>query len=285
MKRYLMFVLTFLGASPAFADPAPRTLGREKVKQTTSYIDALHKKGLRRYDNITVKDVDAKCSHYCIRIEDNSGPVTVKGGTWRHNGTPDKISGVFANVNGRMIVDGVTATGNYDPKVTPKARFPNEDGIMAAQRTFLTVNGGTFRDFWDAGIDTKATTVMTGTVTVENSRVSLKVWGPLVGDTLVSRNPRDGNVSCLQSPVVTCNIYLKKLVVWDTNPNGLLIGFQGSDGVVAIGACELHVPSTYRVRWDKVGNKNTKIFLGPSCVKGGKVVVASPAPTSPQLRR
>lgn len=274
LAQLILLSMPCFMVTSSLAQSAPRTIGPDTIVQTTSVIDALHGKGLRRYDNLTVKDMNATCSHYCIRIEDNSAPVTIKGGTWRHNGTPEKISGVFANVNGRMIVDGVTAIGNYDSAVKPTAKFPNEDGIMAAQRTSLTVNGGTFRDFWDAGIDTKATTVMTGTVTVDNSRVSLKVWGPLVGETLVSRNPRDGNVACLESPVVTCGIYLRKLIVWDTNPNGLLVGFQGSNGVVTIPECELHVPATYRVSWLKAGSKNTKLNLGPTCAEDGKVVVA-----------
>lgn len=115
---------------------------------------------------------------------------------------------------------------------------------------------------------------MTGTVTVEDSRVSLKVWGALVGDTLVSRNARDGDVAALQSPVVTGNIHLRTLIVWNEDPNGLLVGFQGDGGIVRIDDCELHVPPTYRVSWIKPGAKNTKLILGPSCVQRGKVVVA-----------
>lgn len=250
-----------------------------------NYIRAPHSKGSRTLDHVLIRDVSKTCSGDCLNIEDSSGPVTVKGGIWRQAGSPEKIGAIFSNINGTLIVDGVTAIGSYDPKLQPKTKFPNKDGIMSAQRTFLIVNGGRFKSFWDAGIDTKANTTMTGTVTVENSRVSLKVWGPLVGDTLISRNPRDGHIACLKSPVVTCGIHLRKLVAYDSNPKGLLIGFQGSNGVVRIDECELHVPATYRVSWIKRGSKNTKLILGPTCAKGDKIIVTQPVPTAPPSAR
>ncbi|MDD1450799.1 hypothetical protein NHF48_007260 [Sphingomonas sp. H160509] len=236
---------------------------------------------MHKYDDFTAKDVNRTYTNIGVRIQDESERVTIDGGTWRDAGSPDSIGAAFSLVAGSMTIRNVTAIGNYLTSVKPKAAFPNRDGIMAAQRTFLTINGGTFKRFWDAGIDTKATTTMTGTVTVEDSRVSLKVWGPLVGDTLVSRNARDGDVAALQSPVVTGNIHLRKLVVWNEDPNGLLVGFQGDGGIVRIDECELHVPPSYRVSWIKPGSKNTKLILGPTCVQGGKVVVAPIKATAP----
>lgn len=277
MNRFLTLLgCIALMAGPSFAQTSPKTIGPDPDtgKVYGVWKRAPHSKGSHTLDKLTIKYVSKTCRDDCLEIEDSSAPVTVKGGTWRHVGSPEKISAAFTNQNGTLILDGVTAVGGYDPAIKTTVKFPNTDLVMSAQRTYLTVNGGTFSKAWDAGIDTKATTTLTGTVTIEDSRVSLKVWGPLVGDTLVSRNPRDGNVACLKSPVVTCNIYLRKLVVWDKNPNGLLVGFQGDDGVVVIPECEIHAPPTYRVSWVKPGSKNTKLVLGPTCAKDGKVVLA-----------
>lgn len=281
MRAFLMLTAIIL-AIPAIAQSAPRTVGpsADDGKVYGVWKRAPHSKGSHTLDNVLIKDVSKTCRDNCLEIEDGSGPVTVQGGTWRHVGPPDKISAAFTNQNGSLILDGVTAIGSYDPAVSAKVKFPNTDLVMSAQRTFLTINGGTFSKAWDAPIDTKATTTLTGTVTVEDSRVGLKVWGPLIGDTLVSRNPRDGHIACLQSPVVTCGIHLRKLIAFDTNPNGLLVGFQGSNGVVQIDDCELHVPATYRVSWIKAGSQNTKLILGPTCAKDGKVVVAPMRPAA-----
>lgn len=277
MLKYSILLAALLTCT-ASAQSAPRTVGPDPDtgKVYGVWKRAPHSKGSHTLDNLIIKDVSKTCRDDCLEIEDNSGPVTVQGGTWRHVGSPEKISAAFTNQNGSLILNAVTAIGSYDPAVSANVKFPNTDLVMSAQRTFLVINGGTFKKAWDAPIDTKATTRLTGTVTVEDSRVGLKVWGPLVGDTLVSRNQRDGNIACLKSPVVTCNIFLRKLIVWDTNPNGLLVGFQGDGGVVTIPECELHVPATYRLRWDLAGNKNTKLVLGPTCARDGKVVVYVP---------
>lgn len=240
---------------------------------------APHSKGSHTLDNVLIKDPGRICRDDCLEIEDGSGPVTVQGGTWRHVGSPEKISAVFTNQNGNLILDGVTVVGSYDPMVTPKTRFPNTDGVMAAQRTYLTVNGGSFSNFWDAAIDTKATTTLTGTVTLANSGVSLKVWGRTTANNIVSRNPRRGHISCLRSPVVACDLHIKKLVAYDSNPNGLLVGFQGSNTTVRIDVCELHVQPTMRVQWIKPGATGTKLILGPTCASNGKVVVYRSAAT------
>lgn len=234
---------------------------------------APHSKGSHTLDNVLINHVSRTCRDDCLEIEDGSGPVTVLGGTWRHVGSPEKISAPFTNQNGNLILEGVTVVGSYDPMVKSKTRFPNTDGVMAAQRTFLTVNGGSFSNFWDAAIDTKATTKLTGTVTLENSGVSLKVWGRTTAENIVSRNPRRGHISCLRSPAVGCDLHIKKLVAYDTNPNGLLVGFQGSNTTVQIDACELHVRATMRVQWAKPGVTGTKLILGPTCANNGKVVV------------
>lgn len=240
---------------------------------------APHSRGSHTLDNMLIKDVSRTCRDDCLEIEDGSGPVTVQGGTWRHVGPPEKISAAFTNQNGNLILDGVTVVGSYDPMVRPKTRFPNTDGVMAAQRTFLTVNGGSFSNFWDAPIDTKATTTLTGTVTLANSGASLKVWGRTTAEKIISRNPRRGHISCLRSPAVACDLHIKKLVAYDSNPNGLLVGFQGSNTTVRIDACELHVRPTMRVQWIKPGVTGTKLILGPTCVKNGKVVVYPAAAT------
>lgn len=236
---------------------------------------APHSKGSHTLDNVLIKDVSRTCRDDCLEIEDGSGPVTVQGGTWRHVGSSEKISAPFTNQNGNLILDRVTAVGSYDAMIKPKTRFPNTDGVMSAQRTFLTVNGGSFSSFWDAAIDTKATTKLIGTVTLANSGVSLKVWGLTTADNIISRNPRRGHISCLRSPVVGCNLHIKKLVAYDSNPNGLLVGFQGSNTTVRIDACELHVRPTMRVQWIKPGVTGTKLILGPTCANDGKVVVTT----------
>lgn len=280
MIRHIL--ATALLAAPAIAqEAAPTVLGPKTVNGPA--IDTVtgpaKYRWPKKYDGYVLKDYTQTGSGFGVRNNDGSS-ITVEGGTWRHTGSPEKIGASFAvGGSGALTLTNVTAIGSYDPKVKPRTAFPNTDGVMGAQRTFLTIKGGAFRNYWDAGIDTKATTTLTGTVTVEDSRVSLKVWGPLVGDTLVSRNARDGDVACLKSPVVTCNIHLKKLVVWNADPNGLLVGFQGNDGVARIDECELHVPATYRVSWLKAGSKNTKLILGPTCVKDGKVVGAPDVPT------
>jgi hypothetical protein len=282
--RALLLLSAALFAAPAIAQgPTYRTTigpSPDTGKIYGNWKRAPHIKGLHTLDNVLIKDVSKTCRDDCLEIEDNSGPVTVQGGTWRHVGSPDKISAAFTNQNGNLILNGVTAIGGYNPTIKTAVKFPNTDLVMSAQRTFLTINGGSFSNAWDAGIDTKATTTMTGKVAVDNSRVSLKVWGPLVGDTLVSRNARDGDVACLKSPVVTCKIHLRKLIVWNDDPNGLLVGFQGSDGIVQIDECENHVRPTYRTSWIKPGSKNTKLILGPTCAKDGKVVVAPVKPVA-----
>lgn len=241
---------------------------------------APHSKGTHTLDNVLIKDVSITCRDDCLEIEDGSGPVTVQGGTWRHVGPPEKISAAFTNQNGNLILDGVTVVGSYDPMVKPNIRFPNTDGVMAAQRTFLTVKGGSFSNFWDASIDTKATTKLTGTVTLASSGVSLKVWGHTTAENIVSRNPRRGHISCLRSPAVACDLHIKKLVAYDSNPNGLLVGFQGSNTTVRIDACELHVRPTMRMQWTKPGVTGTKLILGPTCENNGKVVVYPAVATS-----
>lgn len=240
---------------------------------------APHSKGSHTLDKLLIKNVSRTCRDDCLEIEDGSGPVTVQGGTWRHVGSPEKISAAFTNQNGNLILDGVTVVGSYDPMVKPKTRFPNSDGVMAAQRTFLSVNGGSFSNFWDAAIDTKAATTLTSTVTLANSGVSLKVWGRTTAETIVSRNPRRGHVSCLRSPVVACDLHIKKLFAYDSNPNGLLVGFQGSNTTVRIDACELHVRPTMRVQWIKPGVTGTRLILGSTCANDGKVVVYPAAAT------
>jgi hypothetical protein len=272
----LLIISIMLGISGgAIAQSSARVIGpsADTGKVYGIWKRAASAKGNHTLDNLLIRDVSVTCSGNCLEIEDNSAPVTVQGGVWHHRASPEKISAIFTNKNGGLILSNVVAIGNYDGRPV-KAEFANTDGAMAAQRTLLTVNGGTFRGFWDAGIDTKAMTTMTGTVTAEDNRVSLKVWGPLVGDTLVSINSRDGDVAALKSPVVTGNIYLRKIVVRNSNPNGLLASFQGDGGVIRIDECELHVPATYRVSWVKAGSKNTKLILGPTCAKDGKVVVA-----------
>lgn len=283
MNRILLAFAVLIAAPAIVQEAAPKpptVLGPKTVNGTT--IDTVTGPAKyrypKKYDGYVLKDYTVVSKGFGLRNNDGSS-ITVEGGNWRHTGAPSKISASFAlGGSGTMTLNNVAQIGSYDPKVKVGAGFENTDGVMGAQRTTLIINGGSFAKAWDAGIDTKATTTMTGTVTVEDSRVSLKVWGPLVGDTLVSRNPRDGHVACLKSPVVTCGIYLRKLIAWDDNPNGLLVGFQGNDGVVRIDECELHVPTTYRVSWIKPGSKNTKLILGPTCVKDGKLVVAPAKP-------
>lgn len=242
---------------------------------------AASSKGSHTLDNLTIKNVSVTCRGNCLEIEDNSGPVTVLGGTWRHVGSPEKISAAFTNQNGNLILDGVTAIGSYDPKVIVKAEFANTDDVMSAQRTYLTIINSSFSNAWDAGIDTKATATLKGTVTVENNGVGLKVWGPTTVETLIAKGNRRGQISCLRSPAVGCDLYIRKLIVFDDNPNGLLVGFQGPNTTVRIGECELHVRPTYRLAWIKDGVTGTKLIVGPSCGKDGKVVVAPVKPAAP----
>jgi hypothetical protein len=268
-----------IGSAAAYTQQSiPKQASFKTIAQTTSVINTdagpVKYRVPRRYDNVTLKNYLVTTSHYGVQVKDGSH-VTVDGGIWRHNGRPTKISASFAVGGGSMLtLRNVTAIGSYDPFLPVSTKFKNTDGVMGAQRTTLVIEGGTFKNYWDASIDTKANTTLKGIVTVEGSRVGLKDWGPLVGDTLVSRNPRDGHISCLASPAVTCNIHLKKLIAYDNDPNGLLVGFQGTNGVVRIDACELHVPASMRVQWIKRGVTGTNLILGPTCVKDGKVVVA-----------
>jgi hypothetical protein len=274
MTIRIVLAITALLAAPVIAQSAPRTVGPLADARLGSWIDALPGKGTHRYDDFTVKDVSRTCSGYCMRISDGSKRVVVEGGVWRHFGSPEKILAIFAiGSSGSLTLRNVTAVGGKDNRKV-KTAFPNVDDVMAAQRTFLNIEGGSFSNSWDAGIDTKATTTLNGTVTLANNGVNLKAWGPLTAQTIVSRDPERGHVSCLRSPVVACNIHIKKLIAYDSNPDGLLVGFQGSNTTVRIDECELHVKPTMRVSWMKNGVTGANLILGPSCVKDGKVVVA-----------
>jgi hypothetical protein len=277
MLKYSILLAALLTGT-ALAQSAPRTVGPDPDtgKVYGVWKRAPHSKGSHTLDNLIIKDVSKTCRDDCLEIEDGSGPVTVKGGTWRHVGSPEKISAAFTNQNGSLILNGVTVTGSYDPKVQVKAEFANTDDVMSAQRTFLTINGGSFSNAWDAAIDSKATTTLTGTVTVENNGVGLKIWGPATAETVIAKGNRRGQVSCLRSPVVGCNLFLDTLIVFDTNPNGLVFGFQGSDTTIRVRKCEFHVPPSYRLKWEKEGVKNANLIVGPTCAKDGKVVVYVP---------
>jgi hypothetical protein len=283
MNRALaLFAYVALVAGPALAQSAPRSIGPDSDtgKVYGVWKRAPHSKGSHTLDNLIIKNVSKTCRDDCLEIEDGSGPVTVKGGTWRHVGSPEKISAAFTNQNGSLILDGVTIVGSYDPKVTVKAEFANTDGVMSAQRTFLTVKNATISNGYDAAIDSKATTTLTGTVTVENNGVGLKIWGPATAETVIAKGNRRGQVSCLRSPVVGCNLFIDTLIVFDTNPNGLVFGFQGSDTTIRVRQCEFHVPSSYRLKWVKEGVKNANLIVGPTCAKDGKIVIAPLKPSA-----
>lgn len=285
--RTLLLLSAIAIATPAAAEqPSYRkTIGPspDDGKIYGNWKRAPRAKGDHTLDNVLIKDVSKTCRDDCLEIEDASGPVTVQGGTWHHVGSPEKISAAFTNQNGNLILEGVTIVGSYDPKVKVKAEFANTDDVMSAQRTFLTVKGGSFSNAWDAAIDSKATTTLTGTVTVENNGVGLKIWGPATAETVIAKGNRRGQISCLRSPVVGCDLYIRKLIVFDDNPNGLLVGFQGSNTTVRIGECELHVPASYRWKWVKEGVKNANLIVGPTCAVNGKVVVAPDAGPAAQI--
>lgn len=274
----ILFATAALIATPAFGQSAPRTLGPLPNATLGRWIDALPGKGVHQYDDLLVRDVDRTCSQFCIRISDGSERVLIERGVYHHNGSPEQILAIFSlGSSGSMTLRNVTAIGGKDARKV-KTAFPNVDDVMAAQRTFLNVEGGSFSNAWDAGIDTKATTKLTGTVTLANNGVNLKVWSKLTADTIISRDPERGHVSCLSSPVVACNVYIKKLIAYDSDANGLLVGFQGSNTIVRIDECELHVKPTMRPQWIKNGVTGVKLILGPTCVKDGKVVVAPDKP-------
>lgn len=299
MTRFILGLAALLSclATPALAQSDPRTVGPVADTQQPSYRKTVgpspddgkvygnwkrapRKKGDHTLDNVLIKDVSKTCRDDCLEIEDASGPVTVQGGTWHHVGSPEKISAAFTNQNGNLILDGVTIVGSYDPKVKVKAEFANTDGVMSAQRTFLTVKNATISNAYDAAIDSKATTTLTGTITVENNGVGLKIWGPATAETVIAKGNRRGQVSCLRSPVVGCDLFIDTLKVFDTNPNGLVFGFQGSNTTVHVRQCEFHVPPTYRLKWVKEGVKNANLIVGPTCAKDGKVVVAPEKPAA-----
>lgn len=286
MNRILLAFAALI-AAPAIAQeaaPKPQTVLGPKV-MTKSAIDTdtgpVKYRWPKKYDGFVLKNYTVTASRYGVRNNDGSD-ITVDGGTWRHTGTPETISANFAvGGGGTLTLRNVTAIGGYDPTGKVKTEFPNVDNVMAAQRTFLTVENGLFRNSWESSIDTKGDTRLIGTVTCDGGRVCLKAWYKVEADTLVSINARDGDVSCLQSPVVLCSVHIKKLIVRNDNSNGLLVGFQGP-GTVRIDDCELHVPASYRVTWAKAKVTGQKLILGPTCVVGGKVVVAPEEPiTSP----
>lgn len=285
MIRYLLALLALSLAAPAIAQEAalkpqtvlgPKTTNSAAIDTVTGPAKYRYPK---KYDGYVLRDYTVTSSSFGVRNNDGS-EITIDRGNWRDTGSPEKIGAVFAlGGSGSLNLRNVTATGNYDAKKKVKTEFPNRDVVMGAQRTFLTIENSTLKNAYDASIDTKSDTKLIGTVVCEGSRVCLKAWYKVEADTLVSINARDGDVSCLQSPVVLCSVHIRKLIVRNDDPNGLLVGFQGP-GTVRIDECELHVPASYRVTWSKAKVIGQKLILGPGCAKDGKVVVAPEKPVA-----
>jgi hypothetical protein len=284
MFRPLSLMLALVCANPSLAQEGkpPVTLGPKVIEQTTSVINTdtgnVKYRVPFKYDNVTLKDYDVTTSHFGVNIKDGSH-VTIDGGTWRHNGSPEKISASFAvgvgTPSSTLTLQNVHAIGSYDPAKNVKTEFANVDNVMAAQRTYLTIIGGEFEKAWDASIDTKGETKLFGNVVCRDSRVCLKAWNHTVAQpdsVLFSYGSRDGDVACLSSSAGKCDVFLPMLEVHNSNPSGLLVGFQGP-GTVHIAACRLYVPESYRVSWVKRGVKGQTLILGPTCAKDGKVVV------------
>jgi hypothetical protein len=284
MIRILLASAAFI-AAPAIAQeaaPAAQTVLGPKITNSAA-IDTVtgpaNYRYPKKYDGYVLRDYTVTSSSFGVRNNDGS-EITIDRGSWRDTGSPEKIGAVFAlGGSGSLNLRNVTAAGNYDPKKKVKTEFPNRDVVMGAQRTFLTIENSTLNNAWDASMDTKADTRLIGTVVCQGSRVCLKAWYKVEADTLVSIGARDGDVSCLQSPVVLCSVHIRKLIVRNDNPNGLLVGFQGP-GTVRIDECELHVPASYRVTWAKAKVTGQKLILGPGCAKDGKIVVAPEKPVA-----
>lgn len=147
----ILLATTALIAAPAIAQeavPKPQTvLGPKTVNGPT--IDTVTGPAKyrypKKYDGYVLKDYTVVSKGFGLRNNDGSS-ITVEGGNWRHTGKPTTISASFAlGGSGALTLRNVTATGSYDPAVPVTARFENTDGVMAAQRTFLTIEGGTFK--------------------------------------------------------------------------------------------------------------------------------------------
>lgn len=282
MKRIILALLALLIAAPAIAQeaaPTPQTvLGPKTVKAPAldTVTGPAKYRYPKKYDGYVLKDYTVSGPSFSVRNNDGSN-VTVDGGTSIHTGSPEKISANFAvGGSGTLTLRNVHAIGSYDPLKKVKTEFANVDNVMGAQRTHLNIIGGTFEKAWESAIDTKAETKLFGTITCIGGARCLKAWSNVVGQpgsVLVSINSRQGDVSCLKSPVVSGNVHLPFLKVVNDDPNGLLTGFNAACSI-RIDACELHVPPTYRVTWAKGGVKGQTLILGPTCAKGGKVVVA-----------